>query len=164
MDMLHDFWAQELNIGRLNYGVITLIPKIKEATKIQQYRTICLLNVSYKIITKTLTLRFEDCMSRMINKSQNAFIKGRNIMDGVLSLHEIIHDTKSKKKDGIILKLDFEKAYDKTSWSFLFEAMKQRGFGERWCNWMKSVVSSGTLSVKVNGNMGSYFKSRKGVR
>jgi hypothetical protein len=69
MDMLHDFWAQELNIGRLNYGVITLIPKIKEATEIQQYMPICLLNVSYKIITKALMLRFEDCMNRIINKS-----------------------------------------------------------------------------------------------
>jgi hypothetical protein len=99
----------------LNYGVITLIPKIKEASKIQQYRPICLLNVSYKIITKALMLRFEDCMSRIISKSQNAFIKGRNIMDGVLSLHEILHETKRKKMDGIILKLDFEKAYDKIS-------------------------------------------------
>jgi hypothetical protein len=66
-------------------------------------------------------------MSRIINKSQNAFIKGRNIMD-VLSLHEILHDTKSKKRDGIILKLDFEKANDKISWSFLFEARNKEGF------------------------------------
>jgi hypothetical protein len=72
-------------------------------------------------------LWFEDCMSRIINKSQNAFIKGRNIMD-VLSLHEILHDTKSKKRDGIILKLDFEKANDKISWSFLFEARNKEGF------------------------------------
>jgi hypothetical protein len=73
-------------------------------------------------------LWFEDCLSRIINKSQNAFIKGRNIMDGVLSLHEILHDTKSKKRDGIILKLDFEKANDKISWSFLFEARNKEGF------------------------------------
>jgi hypothetical protein len=58
-------------------------------------------------------LRVEECLSRIISKNQNAFIKGRNIMEGVLSLHEILHDTKRKKKDGIILKLDFEKAYDK---------------------------------------------------
>lgn len=36
-------------------------------------------------------------------------------MDGVLILHEILHDVKLKKKDWIILKLDFEKAYDKIS-------------------------------------------------
>jgi hypothetical protein len=101
MDMIHEFWKHELDVDRLNYGVITLIPKIKEASKIQQYRPICLLNVSYKIITKPLMLRFEDCMSRIINKSQNAFIKGRNIMDGVLNLHEILHETRRKKRMGL---------------------------------------------------------------
>jgi hypothetical protein len=124
MDMIQDFWKHELDVDRLNYGVITLIPKIKEVSKIQQYMPICLLNVSYNIITKVVMLRFEDCMSRIINRSQNAFIKDRNIMDGVLSLHEIIHETRRKKKDGTILKLDFEKAYDKISWSFLLESMK----------------------------------------
>jgi hypothetical protein len=97
MGMIHEFWKHELDVDRLNYEVITLIPKIKEASKIQQYMPICLLNISYKIITKALMLQFEDCMSRIINKSQNAFIKGRNIMDGVLSLHEILHETKRKK-------------------------------------------------------------------
>jgi hypothetical protein len=70
----------------------------------------------------------EDCLSRIISKSQNAFIKGRKVMEGVLSLHEILHDTTIKKKDGIILKLDFEKAYDKINWNFLFESIKKRFF------------------------------------
>jgi hypothetical protein len=100
MEMVHEFRSHELDVDMLNYGVITLIPKSKEAVKIQQYRPICLLNVSYKIITKALMLRFEDCMSRIINRSQNAFVKGRNIMEGVLSLHEIIHDTKREKRMG----------------------------------------------------------------
>jgi hypothetical protein len=101
MDMFLEFRRNELGVDRLNYRILTLIPKLRDATKIQQYRPICLLNVSYKIITKALMLRFEECMSRIINKSQNAFIKGKNIMDGVLSLHEILHDTKNKKKRGL---------------------------------------------------------------
>jgi hypothetical protein len=56
-------------------------------------------------------------------------------MDGVLSLHEILHETKIKKRDGVILKLDFEKAYDKISWSFFFEC--ERGICETWCEWIK---------------------------
>jgi len=71
--------------------------------------------VVYKIFTKALMLRMEKNMSKIISKSQNAFIKGRNIMDGVMSLHEILHDTKIRKREGLVLKLDFEKAYDKVS-------------------------------------------------
>ena len=95
---------------------------------------------------------------------QTAFLKGRNIMEGTMILHEIIHDTKVKKKDGVVLKLDFKKAYDKINWQFLFDCLRQRGFPERWCEWIKGIVTSGTLSVKVNNMVGPYFKSGKGVR
>ena len=164
MDMFLEFGSHNLDLGRLNYEIITLIPKLKEASKIQQYRPICLLNVSFKVFTKALMLRFEDCMSRIINVSQSVFIKGRNIMDGVMALHEVLHDTKSKKRDGLILKLDFEKAYDKISWEFLSDYLRHRVFCEDWCKWIKVVVTSGTLSVKVNDVIGSYFQSGKGVR
>ena len=85
-------------------------------------------------------------------------------MDGVMALHEVLHDTKIKKKDGLILKLDFEKAYDKLNWDFLFSCLRQRGFCEKWCRWIKLVVTGGTLSVKANDLVGSYFQSGKGVR
>ncbi|WVZ54587.1 hypothetical protein U9M48_005361, partial [Paspalum notatum var. saurae] len=93
----------------LNFGVITLLPKMKEATKIQQYRPICLLNVSYKIFTKIMMVA-----SKVVRLSQTAFMPGRNIMErGVIILHETIHEMQSKKLNGVILKIDFEKAYDK---------------------------------------------------
>lgn len=132
---LEIFADHKLDIGRLNYGSITLIPKIKEANRIQQYRHIPL-NVVYKIFTKALMLRMEQILERIINKSQNAFLKDRNIMDGILCLHEILHNTKARKKDGLILKLDFEKAYDKISWDFLAECLRQRSFNEKWCMWI----------------------------
>ena len=51
---------------------------------------------------------------------------------------------------GIILKLDFEKAYDKVNWNFLFEYMQMRGFSEKWRIWITQVVTGGTVSIKVN--------------
>ena len=44
-------------------------------------------------------------------------------MDGVVSLHEIIHEVKRKKQSGLIFKVDFEKAYDKVNWNFLHNMM-----------------------------------------
>jgi hypothetical protein len=46
----------------------------------------------------------------------------------------------------------------------LYECLKQRGFGDKWCDWIKLVMSSGTVSVKLNNYTGSYFKSGRGVR
>jgi hypothetical protein len=55
--MLKDLHKEHLNLARLNFGVITLIPKVKGANNIKQFRPICLLKVIYKIITKVLTVR-----------------------------------------------------------------------------------------------------------
>jgi hypothetical protein len=62
------------------------------------------------------------------------------------------------------LKIDFEKAYDKVNWEFLFDCCRQKGFSERWLIWIKNAVTQGTLSVKVNDKVGPYFASYKGIR
>jgi hypothetical protein len=49
---------------------------------------------------------------------------GRNILEGVVILHETIHELHKKKKNDVILKLDFEKAYDKVNWSFEQQTLK----------------------------------------
>ena len=113
MKLVEEFHKEKLDLKRLNYGVITLIPKIKEANSIKHFRPICLINVSFKIITKLLAVRLGHIADKIIHKSQTAFIKNRNILDGVVSLHEILHELKTSNKRGIVLKLDFEKAYDK---------------------------------------------------
>jgi hypothetical protein len=164
MRLFHHFHDGTLDIKRLNYGVITLLPKISGADKITQYRPICLLRCIYKLITKTLTLRLEPFSSKLFSIQQNAFIKKRNIMDGVLSLHELLNYTHVKKHCGIVLKLDFEKAYDKVNWEYLLECHKIRGFNEKWCCWVKQSLVGGTVSVKLNNEMGPYFQSAKGVR
>ena len=101
---------------------------------------------------------------KLIHSTQTAFMKGRNIMSRIMVLHEILHETKRKKQVGVILKLDFEKAYDKVKWGFLFECLAARGFCEKWCSCLKQVVTGGTVSVKLNNSIGTYIKSHKGVR
>ncbi|WVZ82085.1 hypothetical protein U9M48_029388 [Paspalum notatum var. saurae] len=79
-------------------------------------------------------------------------------------LHEVLHQTKIKKDVGVILKLDFDKAYDKVNWDFMFECLRLRGFGHQWCSWMKQIVKGGTVSVKLNDKIGPYIQSHKCVR
>jgi hypothetical protein len=68
MNMFHELHTGEFPLFSLNFGVITLIPKVKEANKIQQYRPICLLNVSFKIFTKVATIRINSVASSVLLK------------------------------------------------------------------------------------------------
>jgi hypothetical protein len=106
--------------------MISLIPKLKEANNIKQFWPICVLNTDYKIFTKVLTRRLTPFADKLISKSQTTFILGRYILEGIITLHEILHELRIKKTKGVILKLDFEKAYGKVHWSFLFEVLKQK--------------------------------------
>jgi hypothetical protein len=64
--------------------------------------------------------------------TQTTFIPNRNILEGAAVLHEIIHELRTKKQNGIIFKIDFEKAYDKVRWSFLQQTLRMKGFSEKW--------------------------------
>jgi hypothetical protein len=73
---------------------------------------------------------------KLIKPSQTTFMPGRNIMEGVVMLHETIHEIHRKKMSGVILKLDFEKAYDKVNCEFLQQILMIKGFSEKWCHWI----------------------------
>jgi hypothetical protein len=113
IDMVQDFNRGCLDLRRLNYGVITLVPKVKEANSIKQYRPICVLNVDFKIFSRLLNERITPIADNIIGPSQTAFIKGRNILEGVVVLHEVIHELRRSGIQGVLFKINFEKAYDK---------------------------------------------------
>jgi hypothetical protein len=61
----------------------------------------------------------------------------------VVAAHEIIHDIHRKKGAGVVLKLDYDKTYDRVSWSFLGDMLKTRGFNAKWRSWIDKVVKGG---------------------
>lgn len=132
MSMFHDLFCGHLQLFHLNFGTITLLPKKEGATRIEQFRPICVLNVSFKIFTKVGTDRLTKMAHSMVQYTQTTFMPGHNILERVVVLHETLHEMHSKKLDGVIFKVDFEKSYDKVKWSFLQQTLCMKGFGEIW--------------------------------
>jgi hypothetical protein len=93
-----------------------------DAYKIIQ--TYLLVNVSFKIFTKVVTNRISQVVQKVICPSQTTFLPGCNIMEGVIVLHETIHEMHRKKQSGVILKIDFKKAYDKLNWNFIQQTLR----------------------------------------
>jgi Reverse transcriptase (RNA-dependent DNA polymerase) len=128
MILLHHFHSNTLEVVKLNHAMVLLIPKEKEARKIQKYRLISLVDRCYKIISKIVTNRLAPLMNNLVDPTQTAFIKERYILDNVLAASEIIHSTKRDKTHGVFLKIDFKKAYDRINWDFIQEILMSMGF------------------------------------
>jgi hypothetical protein len=79
---------------------------------------------------KVPTIRLNMVADHVVRHSQTTFMQGRNILDRLVTLHETVHELHSKKLNGIILKLDFEKVYDKLKWFFLQQTLRIKGFSD----------------------------------
>jgi hypothetical protein len=92
--------------------------------------------------------------NKVVQPSQTASMPARNIMEGVLISHETRHELHTKKRNGVVLKIDFEKAYDKVIWSFFQQTLQMKGFSQQWCAWVESFVSGGSVGIKINDDIG----------
>jgi hypothetical protein len=161
MALFREFHQDSLPLSSLNFDPIILLLKCAEALKIQQYRPICLLNVSFKIFTKVLTNRLTSVAHRVIHPTQTTFLPGRNNMEGVIVLHETIHELHWKKHNGVIFKIVFEKAYDKVKWPFVRKVLEMKGFCSKWCNWIDAIIQEGHVGIKINHQVGQNFQTKK---
>jgi exonuclease III len=164
LQLLNDFVLGRVDIARLNFGVISLIPKVPGADSIRQFRPIALINVIFKFVAKAYAIRLAPLAHRIIDRSQTAFIRGRCLHEGVLALHEIAHELRTKKLGGLLLKLDFEKTYDRVNWDFLREVLLRKGFSGMMVHRLMQLVMGGQTAINVNGEVGAFFRNVRGVR
>lgn len=129
--MFSDFYLGKLDIYRLSFAMITLIPKEPDAIVLKKFRPISLLNCVFKIFTKVLTNRLGAVKNRLVSNNQSAFIKGRYILESVVIAREVIHSIVKSSNKGVVLKLYYEKAFDRLNLDFLITLLRLRGFDEK---------------------------------
>lgn len=96
---------------------------------------------------------------------QFSFVHGRKIFDPTLIANEVVDFWQcSKKKKGVVIKLDIEKAFDKVNWAFLLSMLQVKGFLEIWIHWIKACIYFVNYSIILNGKPRGYIQATRGVR
>lgn len=116
-----------------------------------------------KIILKILAHRIKILLPKLIAEEQAAFVKGRQVADSILITNKMLHSIQNKHSRGLILKLDFEKAFDMLNWEFQLGTLESMGFGSKWILWIKAIISTIRQSVLVNGSPTREFSMERGL-
>ncbi|KAJ9703126.1 hypothetical protein PVL29_004763 [Vitis rotundifolia] len=147
-----------------NASFIVLIPKKSLSKRISDFRPISLITSLYKIIAKVLSGRPRGVLHETIHYSQGAFVQGRQILDAILIANEIVDERRRSGEEGVVFKIDFEKAYDHVKWDFLDHVLEKKGFSPRWRKWMSGCLSSVSYAILVNGSAKGWVKASRGLR
>ena len=160
----YDISNEKLSIEKRR-GILTLIPKKdKNRLFLKNWRPISLLNTDYKILAKVLSNRLIKYLPQLVEDDQTGYISGRFIGCNVRLVEDVIIFTSINKITGILLVIDFEKAFDTLRWSFIQKALEAFNFGDRFRSFVKTMYTDIATAVINNGYTSDWFKPERGVR
>ena len=145
-------------------GIISLIPKSgKDILELKNWRPIILLCVEYKILAKAIANRIKSTLTSIISSSQSGFMAGRNITQNIRKIIDTIDLAKQRKMDGLLLTIDFMKAFDRVEYNSLYEILKWFNFGPNIIRWVKILFTDFNLCTVNNGFLSNYLKPTRGL-
>uniref|UniRef100_A0A453RW09 Reverse transcriptase domain-containing protein n=1 Tax=Aegilops tauschii subsp. strangulata TaxID=200361 RepID=A0A453RW09_AEGTS len=118
----------------------------------------------YKSEVGLSTDTFNNRLDSLVSRNQNAFITGRSLHDNFILVRQSLKMLHQLGAPRIMLKLDLTRAFDSISWPFLFEVLRQYGFGDRFREWLAILLSTSSTRVMMNGEPGPPIWHRCGLR
>ena len=146
-------------------AVITLIEKKgKDRSFLENWRPISLVNVDAKIMSKAIATRIKNVLPNIIHHNQTGFIKDRYISETVRSIFDIMDFTVEENIPGLLIFIDFQKAFDSLEWNFLKSCLESFNFGPNFLRWVMTFYKNIESCVINNGITSNYFTLERGVR
>ena len=133
-----------------------------DGSELKMWRPITLLSQIYKLISGVIAGRMKKLLSKLISPSQKAYQNTANIGEIVLDILETIAINNYHKNPGIILLVDFSKAFDSISHKFIYEALEFFNFGNYFISVIKTMLNNRSCTLMIDGFETKRFQVERG--
>ena len=146
-------------------GIITCIPKANKArNQLKNWRPITLLNSLYKFYSGMWANRIKKFLPKLIGESQKGFVQGRFIGENTVQTLDILQETLNMGGTGLIILVDFEKAFDAISWEYISKMLKLFNFSNKIVQVIKSLQNKSKSKILQNGHLSQTINLGRGCR
>uniref|UniRef100_A0A803QD89 Reverse transcriptase domain-containing protein n=1 Tax=Cannabis sativa TaxID=3483 RepID=A0A803QD89_CANSA len=155
------------DLSQVNETILVLIPKIKNASRVKDFRPISLCSTLYKVVSKTIANRLKTTLPDLISHNQGAFLSDRIIFYNIIIANEVIHAITNRKHGKVgwaALKLDMEKAFDKVEWAYIEHILHHFGFPYPFISLILNCLSSVSFRLRINNCLSHQILPTRGIR
>ena len=161
-------FRDQLKRGRLlpsqRKSAVVLLHKKGSRAMPGNYRPIALVQVDVKVLSKALTYRLQQVISDLIHPDQKGFVKGRSIHHHVRFLADLQDLVTGRDEEAYALFLDFEKAFDRVNWDYMFKVLDKMGFGSTFAQWIRLLYTDPQAHLLINQNIQPALFPTRGVK
>ena len=169
-EIIVNSFTESFQKGELSHtqkqGVISLLHKGNELSRehLNNWRPITLTNTDYKILAKSLAFRLSGVIHKLVHIDQVGYLKGRNIATVIRTIDDTINYLNKTGKAGYLLALDYSKAFDSISKTFLNHAFELFGFGPEFRKWTEVLTTGSFSCINHGGWLSESFQVSCGIR
>lgn len=145
--------------------VISCLPKENKPRELlKNWRPISLLNVTYKLASSCIASRLKSTLNKIISQTQSGFLTSRYIGETSRLVYDLMQYLEHKNIDGLFMLIDFEKAFDSVSWSFLYQILQFFNYGDSIISWIKLFNNGIWATIVQCGHLSDFFHIQRGCR
>lgn len=147
-------------------GIILLVKKRDAADSARSYRPISLVNVDYKILSRSLKQRIENVLRThgVLTSSQKFSNASRNIFQATLAIKDRIAQMKANRVRGKLVSFDLDHAFDRIDQRFLFKTMRALGFRTAFVDLLSRIAAAASSRLLIHGHLSAAFPIERSVR
>ena len=131
---------------------------------LKNWHPISLANVLYKLGSSVIASRLKSVLPHLISPSQTGFLQGRFIGESTRLVYDIMSYTENNNIDGLLMLIDFEKAFDSISWKFMYHTLYKFGFTQKFIKWIKLFNTNIKASILQFGFLSDFFSIERGCK